>query len=563
MNKKVLNSKTRFVVVTGGVISGVGKGVTSASLGKILQEYGYSVTILKIDPYINVDAGTLRPTEHGEVWVTQDGGEIDQDLGTYERFLNQSILKRNNITTGQVYQAVIERERSGGYLGRTVQFIPHITDEIIDRIMFAAQDFEFMIIEIGGTVGDHENVPFLFAIKGLERQLGADRFAHVLVSYLPVPGHIHEMKTKPTQQAIRLLCEQGIMPDFIVCRSKIALDDARRKKIEEYAHIPSDHVIAAPDVSSVYEVPLTFQNQQFGEKLLAHFGLPKKQEALFDDWQKAVKTMVSSSKTIRIAIVGKYTTSGSYELTDSYLSVHHALLHAGAALGVGIEVVWLSAHSLEHTQDIQALFENIDGVIVPGGFGVTGVEGKMAAVEYARTHSIPFLGICYGFQLAVVEYARHLCGLPQANSTEINPDTQQPVIMIMADQTDIMRNERYGGTMRLGGYKAVLARDSRVAQLYQACGFGYAGENNTWIVEERHRHRYEVNPEYVPLLEEKGLTISGYHIGSQQTKLAEFLEIKNHPFFMATQAHPEFTSRLENPNPLFYGLIQACIAKAS
>lgn len=559
--KQLLEKKTRFIVVTGGVISGVGKGVTTASLGKILQEYGYDVTIIKIDPYINVDAGTLRPTEHGEVWVTDDGGEIDQDLGTYERFLNRAILKKNNITTGQIYKEVIERERNGGYLGHTVQFIPHITGEISGRIIAAANDHEFVIIEIGGTVGDYENVPFLFAIKALERQLGAAYFAHILVSYLPVPGHIFEMKTKPTQQAIRLLSEQGIMPDFIVCRSKVALDEVRRKKIEEYAHIPSDHVIAAPDVESVYEVPLIFQKQQFGEKLLTHFGLQKKKEADFSAWNELVSHMLPTAKrTIKVAIVGKYTTTGSYELIDSYLSVHHALLHAGASLGVAIDVVWLSAHTLENTQEYEKLFQGIDGILVPGGFGSLGVEGKIKAIQYAREHNIPFLGICYGFQLAVVEFARHMCGLVSAHTTEVNQETPDPVIMIMPNQTAIIRNERYGGTMRLGSYEAFLGLESTVAQLYKSRGIGHEdSDTHSWVVSERHRHRYEVNPEYVPLFESKGLHFSGYHHGLNGIKLAEFLELPNHPYFVATQAHPEFTSRLEAPNPLFYGFIAACI----
>lgn len=558
--KQLLEKKTHFVVVTGGVISGVGKGVTTASLGKILQEYGYTVTIIKIDPYINVDAGTLRPTEHGEVWVTDDGGEIDQDLGTYERFLNRSILKKNGITTGQVYKEVIDRERNGGYLGHTVQFIPHITGEISRRIIAAADDFEIVIIEIGGTVGDHENIPFLFAIKALERQLGAQQFAHILVSYLPVPGHIFEMKTKPTQQAIRLLCEQGIMPDFIVCRSKVSLDDVRRKKIEEYAHIASGNVIAAPDVESVYEVPLIFQKQQFGEKLLAHFGLQKKKEADFTLWQSLVNNMLPSThRVLKIAIVGKYTTTGSYELIDSYLSVHHALLHAGAALGVNVEIVWLSSHTLENTQEHEKLFEGVDGILVPGGFGSQGVEGKIKAIQYAREQNVPFLGICYGFQLAVVEFARHICGRVLAHTMEVNQETPDPVIITMPEQVAMIQNERYGGTMRLGAYEAFLEPKSIIGQLYANSGIGYYDiQKDMWVVCERHRHRYEVNPDYITLLESKGLHFSGYHYGLHDIRLAEFLELPDHRYFVATQAHPEFTSRLESPNPLFYGFIAAC-----
>ncbi|HXW86377.1 MAG TPA: CTP synthase, partial [Candidatus Bathyarchaeia archaeon] len=343
-----MNTKLpRFIVVAGGVISGVGKGVATASIGKIVKEYGYSVTVIKIDPYINYDAGTLRPTEHGEVWVTEDGGEIDQDLGTYERFLDQNIPKKNNITTGQIYKTVIDKERRGEYLGQTVQFIPHIIDEIITRIKDAALGSDIAIVEVGGTVGDYENVPFLYALKALERELGADHVLYMLVTYLPVPGHIHEMKTKPTLQAVRLLGEQGILPDFIICRSHVPLDHIRRKKIEESAHIRSDCIIAAPDVESVYEMPLIFENQDLGKKILHHFRLAVYTQPEWQQWKNFVKHIIHPEKKRRIAIIGKYQDIGDYSLTDSYISIYHALIHTGASVGIGIDIEWINAQDFE------------------------------------------------------------------------------------------------------------------------------------------------------------------------------------------------------------------------
>lgn len=549
---------TRFIVVVGGVISGVGKGVTTASIGRILQERGHSVTLIKIDPYINCDAGTLRPTEHGEVWVTEDGGEIDQDLGTYERFLDKSFPKKNNITTGQIYKTVIDRERHGEYLGQTVQFIPHITTEITRRIIDAAQGFDVAIIEIGGTVGDYENVPFLFSVKSLERTLGADRCAYVLVTYLPIPGHIEEMKTKPTQQAVRMLCEQGIMPDFIVCRSKQLLDDTRKKKIEEYAHVSLDHIIAAPDVRSVYEMPLVLEEQQFGEKISAHLKLTDKKEADWSGWKKRVDTILYASKKVKIAIVGKYTESGAFALTDSYLSVSQALIHAATELGVCVEIVWVSSALFEGdgSQGIAAI-QAVDGVIIPGGFGSKGVEGKIRCIEYIRKNSIPFLGICYGLQLAVVEFARHVVGLLGAHTTEVDEQTNYPVVTVLPTQTAILQEHRYGGTMRLGAYTSYIKEGSLVAGLY---GFK-AGKSVVPKAVERHRHRYEVNPIYIEQLERAGLTFSGYTIREDGAQLVEYIELSDHPFFVATQAHPEFTSRFGNPNSLFYGLVKASLQK--
>lgn len=555
-----VDKRTRFIVVAGGVISGVGKGVATASIGKIIQEYGYSVTIIKIDPYINYDAGTLRPTEHGEVWVTDDGGEIDQDLGTYERFLNIDIPKKNNLTTGQIYKAVIDRERRGEYTGQTVQFIPHITDEIISRILQAADGYDVVLIEIGGTVGDYENVPFLFAIKALERKLGSDFVSYILVTYLPVPGHIAEMKTKPTQQAIRLLGEQGILPDFIICRSENPIDDVRKRKIEEFGHIASDRVISAPNVSSVYEVPLLFEQQQVGKKILAQLRLEPKKMPDWSLWKEQVAALSNdNSHVVKIGIVGKYLEVGDYSLTDSYLSIYHALMHAGASFGKRIIIVWLNAQLFEKDDAVISFhLKDLDGILVPGGFGATGVEGKIKAITYARENAVPYLGICYGMQLAVVEFARNVCGLKTAHTTEVNQDTEHPIVTILEHQKQLIVDKKIGGTMRLGAYQCYVEKDSFLHRMYKKSN-RYKIENGSMIISERHRHRYEINPLYIDLVHNKGLVFSGYHRVSQDLKLMEFIELPDHPFFVATQAHPEFTSRFGAPNPLFSHFVQASI----
>lgn len=543
-------AKTNFVIVSGGVISGVGKGVVTASIGKILQEHGYKTTLIKIDPYINFDAGTLRPTEHGEVWVTHDGGEIDQDLGTYERFMNQDIAKKNNITTGQIYQAVITKERNGEYLGQTVQFIPHITDEIIFRIQDAAQGYDFAVIEIGGTAGDHENVPFLYAVKALEREFGVHHVAHVLVTYLPVPTHIKEMKTKPTQQAISMLGMQGVMPDFIVCRSHEPLDDVRKKKIEVFAHIASDHIIAAPDIDVVYELPLLLEQQQFGYKLLNHFRSSSKKFPVWDAWKQRVDCMKNPKNNIKIAVVGKYLDVGDFSLTDSYLSVCHSLLHAAAHHDTGVDIVWIDAKKFEVDTASIATLSDYNGLVVPGGFGTSGVEGKIKAIEYVRTHNIPYLGLCYGMQLAAIEFARNVCNLVGAHTTEVDPETPHPIVDILPLQKEVLFEHRYGGTMRLGSYPAHVVAGTKVYNLYDTA---QRIQNN--FVAERHRHRYEVNPLYVDTLASEGLLFSAICIRNDGTRLMECLEIAEHPFFVATQAHPEFTSRFEDPNPLFAGFV--------
>ena len=569
---------TKFIVVVGGVMSGVGKGVTTASLARILSEYGHKVTAIKIDPYINYDAGTLRPTEHGEVWVTDDGGEIDQDLGTYERFLNVDIPKKNNITTGQIYGTIIEKERKGKYLGKTVQFIPHVPDEIKRRVKEAGKNYDIAIIEIGGTIGDYENIPFLFAMKSMERELGKDNVAYVLITYLPVPSHIEEMKTKPTQQAIRLLGESGIFPDIIICRAKKALDKIRKKKIETYANIPSTHVISEPDIETVYSIPIDLEKEQLGLKILKELKLKPKKPLNLNEWKRLVNRIKNPRKTIKVAIVGKYIDIGDYNLSDSYVSINKSLIHAGAALNIGIDINWVDAKIFENFRDKTKDLKNYDGIIVPGGFGASGVEGKIKAVNFAGLHNKPYLGLCYGLQLAIVEYARNVCGMKSANTTENNEKTKFPVIDILPTQREVMEKSDYGGTMRLGAYAAILKEKSKVLKLYketsrlkedmekieklkkdksQAFRLGILNKNKN-VVLERHRHRYEVNPEFVDELEKKGLVFSGYHLRDDGTKLMGYIELPKHKFFVGTQAHPEFKSRLGNPSPLFYGFVKAC-----
>jgi CTP synthase len=573
---------TKFIVVAGGVISGVGKGVTTAGLGIVLKEHGYKTTLIKIDPYINYDAGTMRPTEHGEVWVTDDGGEIDQDLGTYERFMDTDMPKRNNMTTGQIYKTVIDKERRGEYLGQTVQFIPHIPDEINRRIKEASRDFDIGIIEIGGVVGDYENIPFLFAVKALERELGKENVAYILVTYLPIPGHIEEMKTKPTQQAIKLLSEEGIFPDFIICRAKKPLDEVRKKKIDTYANIKSDHVISAPDIDTIYQIPLDLEKEKLGEKVLAQLNLKSKRRPDWSSWKKLVDNILRPKQRVRIAIVGKYIDIGDYSLSDSYVSVSHSLVHAGASLNCGVDIIWIDSKSFEKDRSKVKELSSYDGILVPGGFGASGVEGKILAIEYARKNNIPYLGLCYGLQLATVEFARNVLGIKDAHTTEIDKETEHPLIDILPSQKDLMAQSQYGGTMRLGAYSAILKSGSLIEKLYKETGrlkedtaklsvlmkdktqefrIGKL-EKGKNVVLERHRHRFEVNPEFVSEVEGAGLTFSGYHIRHDGAKLMEYIELPGHRFFVGTQSHPEFKSRMGNPSPLFYGFIRAAMKKS-
>ena len=571
----------KYIVVVGGVMSGVGKGVTTSSIGKILQEYGYRVTAVKIDPYINYDAGTLRPTEHGEVWVTDDGGEIDQDLGNYERFFGTDIPKQNNITTGQIYKTVIDRERKGAYLGQTVQFIPHIPNEIKRRIREASKGYDFCLIEIGGTIGDYENIPYLFAMKSIEREIGKKNIVYTLITYLPVPTHMGEMKTKPTQQAIRLLSESGIIPDFIICRATKPLDDIRKKKIETYANIKSDHVISEPDIDTIYRIPLDLEKEGMGMKILREFNLKPKKRPDWKNWKKLVGAIAAQNKKIKVAIVGKYVDIGDYNLADSYISINQALSHAGAQLNAAVEIHWLDSKNFEKNNGNTKELKNYGGIIIPGGFGSSGAEGKIKAIEFARKNNIPFLGLCYGLQLAVVEFARNVCSLKEANTTENSPKTKYPVITLLPAQEKLMKESKYGATMRLGAYAAMLKEGSKVLSLYressrlkedqkrilklkrnkeQRFRLGIL-EKGRKVILERHRHRYEVNPKFTGLLEKNGLIFSGYHIRNDKTRLMEFIELPKHKYFVATQSHPEFKSRLSDAAPLFLGFVESIIKK--
>jgi len=539
---------TKYIVVVGGVISGVGKGVTTASIGRMMKERGFEVGVVKIDPYINCDAGTLRPTEHGEVWVTDDGGEIDQDLGNYERFLGKPLSKNNNITTGQIYRSLIEKERRGDFLGETVQFIPHIPNEIKDRLKKASIGNDIVLIEIGGTVGDYENIPFLFAMKSLENEIGSENICYILVTYLPIPSHIEEMKSKPTQLAIKLLRENGVQPDFILCRGKKRLDEVRKKKLELYANIKSDNIISMPDVmgpgtvNTIYVIPLDLEKEGLGEKIMKRLSLIERKKPDWSEWQNAVQRIMVPEKIIRVAMVGKYLDIGDYQLVDSYISINEALKHAAANNNCKVEIEWIDSKEFEKEPISVEKLKMYNGLIVPGGFGGSGVEGKITAIKYSRENDIPYLGLCLGLQLAVVEFARNKCGLPNAHTTEVNPGTTNPVIDILPDQKNI--NDK-GGTMRLGAYRAIVKDGTKVCDLYKC--------ND---VSERHRHRFEVNPEYHKCLIDNGMVFSGV---SPDGKLVEFIELPNHKFFVGTQAHPEFKSSLLKPAPLFDGFVRACL----
>ncbi len=535
-----------YVFVTGGVVSGLGKGITTASLGRVLKSKGFAVTAIKIDPYINVDAGTLRPTEHGEVWVTEDGGEIDQDLGHYERFLDVTIGKGHNITTGQVYREVIEKERRGEFLGKTVEVIPHIPDEVKKRIKAAAEKTkaDFVLVEIGGVVGDYQNILFLEAARQIKFDGENAIFVHV--GFLPVLHHLGEMKSKPLQHSVRALMQTGIIPDFIVCRSEYPVDDVRKEKISMFCNVKENDIISNPDMDNVYELPVLFEEQKFAEKILEKLGLTPKNSDM-KEWREAVAKMKSASGNVKIGIVGKYFDIGDYKLSDSYISVIEAVKHASAWHGAKPEIVWIDSKSFEKDPGKLGELGELNGIIVPGGFGSTGVEGKIAAIKYAREKNIPFLGLCYGLQLAVIEFARNVCGLKNANSTEIDQKTPYPVIDILPEQIKIVEGKNYGATMRLGGQQVLIKNGTLARKLY--------GSEH---VIERFRHRYEISPQYVETLEKNGFILSG---STPDGRIKQIGELPDKKFFLGTQFHPEFTSRLTAPNPLFAGFIRACLEK--
>ncbi len=536
----------KYIFVVGGVMSGVGKGIASASIGKILEARGFSVTAVKIDPYVNVDAGTMSPTEHGEVFVLNDGTECDQDMGNYERFLNRDLTGANYMTTGSVYQSVITRERNLEYGGKCVEVVPHIPLEVIDRIERARhkEKAEIVITEIGGTVGEYQNILFLEAVRMLKIKKPHDVLL-VLVSYLPVAGEdATEPKTKPTQYAVRALNSAGLQPDVILARAKVPLDKKRKEKIAVNCNLREEDVISAPDVSSLYEVPVNFEKDNIGLLLLKKLGLKPRKNDL-GEWRRFASKARNAKHPVRIGIVGKYFGSGKFMLADSYISVIEAVKHAAASLGRKPEIVWLDAEGFERGAKALKELDKYDGVIVPGGFGSRGVKGKIKAIKYLREHKIPFFGLCYGMQLAVVEYARNVLELRDADTTEINQRTKHPVIDIMPEQKKLMAEKNYGGTMRLGAYPAQLTPKSIAAAAY--------GKNR---ISERHRHRYEVNPAYIARLEKNGLMFSGQSPDRRLMEVAELPKSK-HPFFLGTQFHPELKSRPLVPHPLFVEFIKA------
>ncbi len=548
LKKKKKKVSTKYIFVVGGVMSGVGKGVAAASIGRILTGKGFNVSAIKIDPYINVDAGTMNPIEHGEVFVTEDGDETDQDIGNYERFLNKNIYRDSYMTTGRVYQSVINRERNLGYGGKCVEVVPHIPLEIKDRIETAVKktQAEIMIIEIGGTVGEYQNMLFLEAARMMKLSYDSD-VAFVMVSYLPLPSLSSEMKTKPTQYAIRTLNAAGIQPNFIIARSSRPLDQPRREKIAVNCNIKAEDVISAPDIDSIYEVPINFEKDKLGERILQRFGLKPRQKDLLE-WRAMIKKIKSAKKEVNIGIVGKYFQSGSFTLTDSYISVLEAIKHAGGANHAKVILHWLSSEEIE--KDGIRVLKKFDGIIVPQGWGSRGSEGKIKTIKYCRENKVPYFGLCYGMQMAVIEFARNVAGLKGAHSVEADPKTKYPVLEVMETQKQALKEGKYGGTIRLGGWPCKLVPGTKLAKIY-AKKFG-----KQTIISERHRHRYEFNPAFREILEKKGLVVCGT---SPDNKIVEAIEIKGHPFFIGTQFHPEYISRPLDPHPLFVEFVRVCL----
>lgn len=548
----------KYVVVTGGVLSGLGKGITASSIGVLLKSAGLSVTSVKIDPYLNCDAGTMSPFEHGEVYVLDDGGEVDLDLGNYERFLDIALTRDNNITTGKVYQAVIERERKGDYLGKTVQVIPHITNEIqewIERVANKSSDGssktpDACVIELGGTVGDIESAPFIEALRQFQFRVGKENICFVHVSLVPVMGPVGEQKTKPTQHTVKELRGLGIIPDILVCRSENPLDYETREKLAAFCHVSPEAVVSAHDVSNIYRIPILLDEQGVSEVLSKEIGfeLPDSRP-LLEDWIKMAETVDNLDEVVKIAMVGKYT-----GLSDSYLSVIKALQHSSFEVNRKLQINWIEAENLdekvkrddaEKYNEAWKLLKESDGILVPGGFGIRGIEGKIKAAEYARLNKIPYLGVCLGLQIATIEFCRNVLGMEKANSTEFDENTPHPAVVFMPE----ISKTHMGGTMRLGTKPTpFLVEDCKMKKLY----------GNKPHVDERHRHRYEVNPELITMIEEAGLI----YVGKDETgQRCEIMELENHPFYVGTQYHPEFKSRPGRPSPPFLGLLKASIGE--
>ena len=525
---------TKFIFVTGGVVSSLGKGIAAASLGRLLVERGLRVTMQKFDPYINVDPGTMSPFQHGEVYVTDDGAETDLDLGHYERFIDKSLSQQNNITTGRIYQTVIGKERRGEYLGSTVQVIPHITDEIKNAIRRSAPDHDVVITEIGGTVGDIESQPFLEAIRQFRQEVGRDNALFIHLTLVPWIAAAGELKTKPTQHSVRELMQIGIQPDILICRSERPLSADIKRKIALFCNLDFNCVVESPDVQSIYEIPLRFLEQGLDREVCDRLRLETKEPDL-SAWKKMTERVLHPKEKVRIAVVGKYT-----DLSDAYKSVQEALIHGGIANDVGVEISWLASDQFMDQESAAALLEGYDGLLIPGGFGVRGVDGMAEAIRYARENGMPFFGICLGLQVAIIEFARNVCKLPNTNSTEFEPECETPVISLMQSQKSVMD---MGGTMRLGAYAARLRPGSRAAQTY-----------GTTEISERHRHRWEVSNAYRDVLAEYGMRLSGQ---SPDGGLVEVIELPDHPWFLGCQFHPELKSRPTRPHPLFAGFIGA------
>ncbi len=529
----------KFIFVTGGVMSGIGKGITAASVGRLLKSYGISVTSIKIDPYVNVDAGTMSPYQHGEVWVTEDGGEIDLDLGHYERFLDQSIPKDHNITTGQIYQTVIGKERRGEYLGQTVQIIPHITNEIKRRFKAVAEHTkaDVVIIEIGGTVGDIESEPFLEAARQVRGDEGVSNTLFIHVTLVPI-SKTKEQKTKPSQHSVAKLRELGIQPDVIVPRcSEVLMPDAR-SKIALFCNVPEEGVISGYDVDLIYRIPLIYHEEGLGDFIAKRLGLKVKKREM-GEWKKIVEQFEKTDKEVTVAMAGKYV-----EMEDSYLSLNEALRHAGAHFGARVNIKFVGTEAFEENPEEVGSLDEVDGILVPGGFGERGSRGKILTIQYARENDIPYLGLCFGFQLAVVEYARNVAGLEKANSSEIDANTPHPVVDLLPTLRGV---KDMGGTMRLGAQPIKIKAGTKAFDIY----------NHQEVILERHRHRYEVNPRYIPTLKDNGLVFSG----AAPDGRVEIIELDEHPFFMATQFHPEFKSRPGKPSPIIRAFVEAAISR--
>jgi CTP synthase len=525
---------TKFIFVTGGVVSSLGKGIAAASLGRLLVERGLRVTMMKFDPYLNVDPGTMSPFQHGEVYVTDDGAETDLDLGHYERFIDRSLSQANNVTTGRIYLNVITKERRGEYLGSTVQVIPHITDEIKAAVRRIAPENDVVIVEVGGTVGDIESQPFLEAIRQFRHDVGRENAIFVHLTLIPYIAAAGELKTKPTQHSVRELMEIGIQPDILIVRTERPVSDEIKRKIALFCNVEFGAVIESPDVSTIYEIPLAFRDQGFDDKVLQKFGIERPAPDLAP-WKDMVQRIVAPRERVKIAVVGKYT-----DFVDSYKSVQEALIHGGIANDVGVDINWISSDNFVDARAAADILGRHDGLLVPGGFGVRGVEGMVDAIRHSREHAVPFFGICLGMQTAIIEFARNVCGLDDSHSSEFAPECDNPVISLMESQQHVTD---MGGTMRLGAYPCRLSRGSRVAEVY-----GVAE------VSERHRHRYEVSNAYRDLFIQHGLRLSGL---SPDGQLVEMIELPNHPWFVGCQFHPELQSRPTRPHPLFAGFIAA------